>query len=74
MAEKARLTIRIDPEKREALSRKARKEGKNSTEVVMAFIDSYLGIDGEESFESRLSRLEKVVEEKLEQSLGELVA
>lgn len=74
MAEKARLTIRIEPEKREALSQKAKKEGKNSTEVVMAFIDSYLGIDGEESFESRLSRLEKIVEDKLEQSLGELTA
>ncbi len=70
MAEQARLTIRIDPEKREALSRKAKQEGKNTTEVLTAFIDQYLGINIEMTIEQRLSRVERIIEE----SLGELLA
>jgi uncharacterized protein (DUF1778 family) len=71
MAEESRLTIRIDPTKRDALQLKAKKEGKNTTEVLTNFIDQYLGIvQNENSMEVRLERLEKIVEEKL----GELVA
>lgn len=72
MAEESRLTIRIDPMKRSALQSKAREEGKNTTEVITAFIDQYLGISQPENeIETRLERLEKIVEEKL---LGELIA
>jgi uncharacterized protein (DUF1778 family) len=71
MAEESRLTIRIDPSKRSALQSKAKKEGKNTTEILTNFIDQYLGIvQNESSMEVRLERLEKIVEEKL----GELLA
>ncbi|MHC5897304.1 hypothetical protein [Nostoc sp.] len=72
MAEESRLTIRINPEKRQALKSKAEAEGKNTTEILMEFIDQYLGIQQQHNspLEQRVSRLEQIVEEKL----GELAA
>ncbi|MCC5644736.1 hypothetical protein LC607_17685 [Nostoc sp. CHAB 5824] len=71
MAEESRLTIRISPEKRDALKDKAKAEGKNTTEILMEFIDQYLGLRQHSSpIEQRVTRLERIVEEKL----GELVA
>ncbi len=71
MAEEARLTIRINPEKRQALKDKAESEGKNTTEVLLEFIDQYLGIKRiHDPLEQRVTRLEQIVEEKL----GELAA
>ncbi|PHJ59556.1 hypothetical protein VF14_08740 [Nostoc linckia z18] len=71
MAEESRLTIRINLDKREALKKKAEEEGKNVTEVLTEFIDQYLGLKQVASpLEMRVTRLEKIVEEKL----GELAA
>ncbi|MCM0590790.1 MAG: hypothetical protein HEQ35_17730 [Gloeotrichia echinulata IR180] len=71
MAEEARLTIRINPEKRKALKDKAESEGKNTTEVLLEFIDQYLGIKHiNDPLEQRVTRLEQIVSEKL----GELAA
>ncbi len=71
MAEESRLTIRINPEKREALKKRAEEEGKNITEVLTEFIDQYIGLKQVASpLEVRVTRLEKIVEEKL----GELAA
>lgn len=69
MAEESRLTIRINPEKRQALKDKAESEGKNTTEVLTEFIDQYLGIkQHRDPLELRVTRLEKIVEEKLGES------
>ncbi|RCJ20188.1 hypothetical protein A6S26_05550 [Nostoc sp. ATCC 43529] len=69
MAEESRLTIRISPDKRKALKEKAESEGKNTTEVLMEFIDQYLGLKQlHNPLEVRLTRLEQIVEEKLGES------
>ncbi|MBH8566763.1 hypothetical protein I8748_32205 [Nostoc sp. CENA67] len=69
MAEEARLTIRINPDKRKALKAKAEAEGKNTTEVLTEFIDQYLGIKQlHNPLEQRVTRLEKIVEEHLGES------
>ena len=75
--EASNLTIRIPLEIKEAFKKKAEEEGKNATEVLMQFISDYLGTQEspkQASLEKRVSRLEYVIEQKLEASLGELFA
>ncbi|MGD1913175.1 MAG: ribbon-helix-helix protein, CopG family [Rivularia sp. (in: cyanobacteria)] len=75
--EASNLTIRIPLEIKEAFKKKAEEEGRNVTEVLMQFISDYLErleSPKQASLEKRVSRLEYVIEQKLEASLGELVA
>lgn len=74
MAEETRLTIRISPEIRKALKEKAESEGKNTTEVMLGFINQYLGIERSDPLEHRIARIEQIIEEKLGEKLGEFAA
>jgi hypothetical protein len=66
-----RLNIRISPEKKDALYKKAEEEGKTVTDLLLLMIDQYLGLAPEKgelvSIKKRLQRLEEVV-------LGEIAA
>ncbi|RUS97625.1 hypothetical protein DSM106972_083620 [Dulcicalothrix desertica PCC 7102] len=64
-----RINVRISPEKKDALVRKAELEGKGITDVILNLIDDYLG-DGSNV---RVVDLAKRIE-ALEKKVGESVA
>lgn len=71
MAVETRLTIRLEEAKRKALQDKAKKEGKKVTDVLIDFIDQYLGhkeTDKVAQLEKRMERLEGILEEQLGES------
>ena len=75
--EASNLTIRIPSETKEAFKKKAEQEGRTATEVLMQFITEYIEkqeAPKQASLEKRMTRLEQIVEGKLEASLGELAA
>lgn len=75
MAIETRLTIRIEEEKRKAFQDKLKEDGKTATEVLIAFIDQYMGlanstnkVDKVTQIERRLQRVEEILEERLGES------
>lgn len=64
-----RINVRISPQKKDALVRKAELEGKGITDVILSLIDDYLG-DGSNV---RVVDLAKRIE-ALEKKVGESVA
>ncbi|MEO0684283.1 MAG: ribbon-helix-helix protein, CopG family [Cyanobacteria bacterium J06649_11] len=75
--EPSNLTIRIPLEVKEAFKKKAQNEGRNVSEVLMQFINEYLGNQESPkqlSLETRVARIENILEKKLEASLGESAA
>jgi len=77
MAIETRLTIRIEEEKRKAFQDKLKEDGKTATEVLIGFIDQYLGLSNSALKVDKVTQIElrlQKVEEILEQHLGELAA
>lgn len=78
--EKARrvfLQVVIDPEKKQKFVNKIEQEGKNITDVIMDFVDSY--IDETEKVDvvelnKRLQTVEKFINIEKAQMLGESIA
>lgn len=71
MAVETRLTIRLEERKRKALQDKAKEEGKKVTDVLVEFIDQYLGHkepDKVTQLERRMEKIELILEEKLGES------
>lgn len=71
------LQVVIDPEKKEKFVEKVKEEGKNITDVIMDFVDSY--IDDSERIDitdvsERLKKLEDYIYSERETILGEMAA
>lgn len=71
------LQVVIDPEKKEKFVEKVKQEGKNITDVIMDFVDSY--IDDSEQIDitdvsERLKKLEDYIYSERETILGEIAA
>ena len=76
-AKRTFLQVVIDPEKKEKFVEKVKGEGKNITDVILDFVDSY--IDDSERINiaevsERLKKLESFVYSEREKMLGEIAA
>jgi hypothetical protein len=69
LMKETRINVRISPEKKDALVRKAELEGKGITDVILNLIDDYL----DDGSNVRVVDLAKRIE-ALEKKVGESVA
>jgi len=82
MANTPQLNIRVPVELKEAFIQKAKEDGTTATDLIVGFMQQYLGIEPKKpqagvnptEIDTRLSELEQRLSERIEALEGKLVA